>query len=74
MNRAILIFLLVTLTLYASAQYTVSGIVKDKGNKPLADVTVMLLSKDSLISGAVTDKNGVFKFENMETQNCQLFI
>jgi len=74
MNRAILIFLLTILTLYASAQYTVKGIVKEKGNKPLADVTVMLLSKDSLISGAVTDKNGVFKFENMKAQSCQLFI
>jgi len=65
MNRTILIFLLTTLTLYASAQYTVKGQVLSQEREKLEDTQITFMQKDSLKAMALTKNDGRFMIKGL---------
>jgi len=59
--KALFITLLMSISLFAQAQYSVTGTVKDaKDNSPVSYSTVALLRSDSsVVTGAVTGNNQI---------------
>jgi CarboxypepD_reg-like domain/Secretion system C-terminal sorting domain len=61
-----LILLLLALPLLMHAQTELTGTIYDDSNLPLPDATVKLLKNGSLIKGAVSDDNGVYRLPNLD--------
>ena len=56
-------------TIIAHGQYTISGHVTDKANKPLEFLTVSLLKDSAVIATALTDSLGNYKITNLKKGN-----
>jgi hypothetical protein len=73
---AILAFCLITWHAFAQTGNTISGTVKDSGNESLPGATIRLLraTDSTLVTGEVTDANGVFHFANLENNTYLLAV
>ncbi|HNS12605.1 MAG TPA: TonB-dependent receptor, partial [Bacteroidia bacterium] len=62
---------LMTLKLNAQDSSTLSGTVKNIDDQPMEFVNAMLLnfSDSSLVKGAISDANGIYKFEDIDAGN-----
>ncbi len=61
MKRSLFLFLLLLCTLFAMGQQTLSGMVQDAEQQPVAYATVSLLTPDStLLTGTITDDKGAY--------------
>ena len=74
--KTLFITLLLTVRLYAQAQYSLTGIVKDaKDNSPIPYATIALLRSDSsVVTGAVTDDNGKFVMDKITKSDYLLHV
>lgn len=63
-----LALIMLSITSILHAQNTVKGNIKDESNIDLPAVTIKVLSLDStMIKGGITDNNGYFQFEEIDT-------
>jgi len=74
--KALFIALFMSASLYAQAQHSLTGTVKDaKDNSPVSYSTVALLRSDSsVVTGAVTGDDGKFVMENIAAGNYLLQV
>ena len=74
--KTLFITLLLTISLYAQAQYSVTGTVKDaKDGSPIPYATIALLHSDSsVVTGAVTGDNGKFVMDKITKGDYLLLV
>lgn len=71
---AVILFALCNIGIYAQVVQTIKGTVTDKGSKiALAGATVFMPDTDP-VRGTVTDENGNFRLENVETGRIRLCV
>ncbi|MDY3070146.1 MAG: TonB-dependent receptor [Parabacteroides sp.] len=63
--KRIYIIPLVLLPFSAYSQYSISGNIHDKNNETLQNVSVLLFSNDSLVTGTISDKKGKFELKDL---------
>ena len=64
-NKNIFIVSLFLLPISAYSQYSISGNIRDKNNETLQNVSVLLFSNDSLVTGTISDKKGKFELKDL---------
>lgn len=65
MNKYIYIILLLLISISSYSQYSISGDIRNKDNNVLQNVSVLLYSSDSLVTGTISDKKGKFELKNL---------
>lgn len=64
-NKYIYIVSLFLLPISAYSQYSISGDIHDMDNEALQNVSVLLFSEDSLVTGTISDKKGKFELKDL---------
>ena len=64
-----LCFVLPLLSMQAQNNLTISGKVTDKSNQPIPYATVTLKEGETVISGSISDENGVFEVKGLAPKN-----
>lgn len=59
----VILFMMMSISIFA--QYSISGDIRNKDNNVLQNVSVLLYSSDSLVTGTISDKKGKFELKNL---------
>ncbi|MFT5737743.1 MAG: hypothetical protein ACI9SG_002093, partial [Maribacter sp.] len=74
LNFRVFLFLVVSLSLVSAQEFELTGTVLNADQSPLVFANVLLQTVDgTLVKGATTDTNGLFKLNNVEAGEFLLF-